>query len=56
MNKEKKKQEVLESMRNLTNRVDEKLQFKQKKLETEYYNEWEKNILKRAKMEEKKKV
>lgn len=42
-------------MHSLTNRVDEKLTFKSQKLENDFYQEFEKNVLKRAKMEELKK-
>jgi hypothetical protein len=42
-------------MANLTNRVGEKLMFKTQQEENHYMVEFEKNVLKRAKMEEKKK-
>ena len=50
-----KQQEILSSAHNLTGRVEEKLTFKSQKVENDYYTEFEKNVLKRAKMEELKK-
>ena len=43
-------------MNNLTNRVDEKLQFKTERQDNNYMAEFEKNVLKRQKMEVRKKT
>ena len=42
-------------MKNLTSKVNEKLDFKMLKIENDYNSEFEKNVLKRTKIEEKKK-
>ena len=55
---ERREQEILDlktNMKNLTKTVNEKLEFKNAKIENDYQAEFEKNVLKRSKMEEKKK-
>lgn len=51
----KKTEELTGRMEKLTNRVDEKRDFKSTKLENDYISEFAKNVTKREKMEDKKK-
>ena len=53
--RQKKQQELKTNMQNLTSKVNEKLDFKVLKIENDYNSEFEKNVLKRQKIEEKKK-
>ena len=51
----KKQQEMKDHMQNLTNRVNEKLNYKAERIENDYQSQFEKNILKRKAIEDKKK-
>ena len=53
--RQKQTQDISANMQNLTNRVNEKLLFKSAKMENDFQSEFEKNVLKRQKIEEKKK-
>lgn len=55
-NKLKKQQEMQESMRGMTTRVNEKLEFKTEKEEQEYFKQFEKNVIKWSKVAEKDKA
>ena len=51
----KKQSDLSQNMKNLTNRVNEKIVFVQQQQVQDFEHEFEKNVMKRKKMEEKKK-
>lgn len=52
----KKQLELQSNMHDMTNRVNEKLEFKSDKVESDYFAQLEKNTMKRKKIEDKKKT
>ena len=54
-NRHQEQQEIKQKMKDLTERVKEKMSFKAEKIENDFQDMFEKNVLKRQGMEEKKK-